>query len=67
MLLSMAAPGFLRGGINPIVGGATYYLAKICQKLHENEKIGPGRPKCYYVDATDYIVLILLACKSVVF
>ena len=31
-------------------GEPTYYLAKICQKIHENEENGTGgRPKFYYV------------------
>ena len=39
-LLSVADPGFPRGGgANPKGGAPTYYLANLCQKMHENEEI----------------------------
>ena len=46
---SVADPEFPQGrGANPPGGGATYDFAKISQKLHENERIGPkGRSKFY--------------------
>ena len=31
-------------------GRATYYSTKFSWNLHENEEIGPGAPKLYYVD-----------------
>ena len=38
--LSVADPGFPRGGgTNPKGGAPTYYLANFSRKLHENEEI----------------------------
>ena len=46
--------GFPKVGRQSEKGTQTYYLAKICQKMHENEENlteGRGvRPKFYYVD-----------------
>ena len=46
--LSVADPGFPRGGsANPKGGVPTYYLANFSRKLHENEEIlgrGGARP-----------------------
>ena len=56
MIMSVADPGFPRGGgANSPGGGApTHNLAKFSQKLHEIERIwtprGGARPKFYYVD-----------------
>ena len=56
VLLSVADPGFPRGGgANSPGGMPTYNFAKISQKLHEIERIwtprgGGARPKFYYVD-----------------
>ena len=57
LMKSVADPGFPRGGGANSPGGVpTYDFAKICQKLHEIERIwaprggGGARPKFYYVD-----------------
>ena len=48
-----ADPGFPQGGRQPQKLAPSYYLAKFCQKLHENEEnwVGGTRPKLYYADA----------------
>ena len=52
--ISVADPGFPRGGGANSPGGApTYNFAKFSPKLHEIERIwtpGGARPKFYYVD-----------------
>ena len=52
--MSVADPGFPRGGGANPREGPTYDFAKFFQKLHESERIwiprGGACPKFYYVD-----------------
>ena len=51
-VVPVADPGFPRGAPPEREGAPTYYLAKICRRVHANEEnwTGGRRLKFYYLD-----------------